>query len=35
VRVIVADFDSLELPDESFDAIYALEAIGHTKDLDA
>jgi SAM-dependent methyltransferase len=35
VRVIVADFDSLELPDESFDAIYALESIGYTKDLDA
>jgi cyclopropane fatty-acyl-phospholipid synthase-like methyltransferase len=35
VRVIVADFDSLDLPDESFDAIYALESIGYTKDLDA
>jgi ubiquinone/menaquinone biosynthesis C-methylase UbiE len=35
VRVIVADFDSLNLSDESFDAIYALESIGYTKDLDA
>jgi SAM-dependent methyltransferase len=35
VRVIVADFDSLDLSDESFDAIYALESIGYTKDLDA
>lgn len=34
VRVIVADFDSLDLADESFDAIYALESIGYTKDLD-
>lgn len=35
VRVIVADFDSLDLSDECFDAIYALESIGYTKDLDA
>jgi len=28
VRVIVSDFDSLDLPSESFDAIYALESIG-------
>jgi SAM-dependent methyltransferase len=34
-RVIVADFDHLDLADESFDAIYALESIGYTKDLDA
>jgi SAM-dependent methyltransferase len=35
VRVIVTDFDSLDLPNESFDAIYALESIGYTKNLDA
>jgi cyclopropane fatty-acyl-phospholipid synthase-like methyltransferase len=35
VRVIVTDFDDLDLPGESFDAIYALESIGYTKDLDA
>jgi len=35
VRVIVADFDTLDLPSESFDAVYALESIGYTKDLDA
>jgi SAM-dependent methyltransferase len=34
-QVIVIDFDSLDLPNESFDAIYALESIGYTKDLDA
>src|SRR5262249_9284185 len=34
-QVIVADFDSLDLPSETFDAIYALESIGYTKDLDA
>jgi SAM-dependent methyltransferase len=33
-QVIVADFDSLDLPSESFDVIYALESIGYTKDLD-
>jgi SAM-dependent methyltransferase len=35
VRVMVTDFDVLDLPSESFDAIYALESIGYTKDLDA
>jgi SAM-dependent methyltransferase len=35
VRVIVSDFDDLDLPRESFDAVYALESIGYTKDLDA
>ncbi len=35
VSVIVADFDSLDLSNESFDAIYAFELIGYTKDLDA
>ena len=35
VQVMVADFDHLDLPDESFDRIYALESIGYTKDLDA
>jgi SAM-dependent methyltransferase len=34
-QVIVADFDSLDLPSEYFDAVYALESIGYTKDLDA
>jgi SAM-dependent methyltransferase len=34
-RVMVTDFDSLDLPSESFDAIYTLESIGYTKDLDA
>jgi len=32
-QVIVTDFDSLDLPSESFDAIYALESIGYTKNL--
>ena len=35
VSVMVADFDRLDLPAESFDAIYSLESIGYTKDLDA
>jgi SAM-dependent methyltransferase len=35
VRVIVADFDALDLPDASFDAIYSLESIGYTKDIEA
>jgi SAM-dependent methyltransferase len=35
VRVILADFDRLDLADETFDAIYSLESIGYTKDLDA
>jgi SAM-dependent methyltransferase len=34
-RVIVTDFDSLDLPGESFDGIYSLESIGYTKNLDA
>jgi len=34
-QVIVTDFDSLDLPSESFDAICSLESIGYTKDLDA
>jgi SAM-dependent methyltransferase len=34
-KVIVTDFDSIDLPNESFDAIYALESIGYTKNLDA
>ena len=34
-QVIVTDFDSLDLPSESFHAIYALESIGYTKNLDA
>jgi SAM-dependent methyltransferase len=34
-QVIVADFDSLDLPSESFDAVYSLESIGYSKDLDA
>ena len=35
LRVIVADFDDLNLPDASFDAIYAFESIGYSKDVDA
>lgn len=35
VRVIVADFDDLNLADGSFDAIYAFESIGYSKDVDA
>ena len=34
-QVIVTDFDSLDLPSESFDAIYSLESVGYSKDLDA
>jgi len=34
-QVIVTDFDRLDLPNESFDAIYSLESIGYSKDLDA
>src|SRR5215475_3416718 len=30
-QTIVTDFDSLDLPSESFDAIYALESVGYTK----
>lgn len=33
-RVEVADFDKLELPENSFDAIYSIESVGYTKDLD-
>ena len=35
LRVMVADFDGLSLPDGSFDAIYAFESIGYSKDVDA
>jgi cyclopropane fatty-acyl-phospholipid synthase-like methyltransferase len=35
LSVITADFDKLDLPSESFDAIYAFESIGYTKNLDA
>jgi SAM-dependent methyltransferase len=35
LRVMVADFDDLNLADGSFDAIYALESIGYSKDIDA
>jgi len=35
VHVLVSDFDHLELADEHFDAIYAFESIGYTKNLDA
>lgn len=34
-QVIVTDFDSLDLPNETFDAIYSLESIGYSKNLDA
>jgi SAM-dependent methyltransferase len=34
VRVMVSDFDDLKLADESFDAIFALESIGYSKDVD-
>ena len=32
VQVMVADFDHLNLADGSFDAIYAFELIGYSKD---
>ena len=32
---MVADFDALSLPDGSFDAIFAFESIGYSKDVDA
>jgi SAM-dependent methyltransferase len=35
VRVMVADFDDLNLAEGGFDAIYALESIGYSKDVDA
>jgi SAM-dependent methyltransferase len=34
-RAMVADFDFINLPEESFDAIYAFESIGYSKDIDA
>ena len=34
-RVVVADFDYLNFPEDSFDAIYAFESIGYSKDVDA
>lgn len=34
-KVVVADFDGLDFASESFDAIYSLESIGYTKNLDA
>ena len=34
LRVMVEDFDRLKLPDASFDAIYAFESIGYSKDVD-
>jgi SAM-dependent methyltransferase len=35
LRVMVADFDALSLPDGSFEAIFAFESIGYSKDVDA
>ncbi len=35
VAVLVTDFDDLHLPDASFDAVYAFESIGYSKDIDA
>ena len=35
VEVMVTDFDDLHLPDASYDAIYAFESIGYSKDIDA
>ena len=35
VDVTVADFDYLDMADQSFDAIYAFESIGYSKDVDA
>ena len=35
VRVMVTDFDDLDLAEGSFDAIYAFESIGYSKDIDA
>jgi SAM-dependent methyltransferase len=35
LEVVTTDFDTLDLPCESFDAIYAFETVGYTKDLDA
>ena len=33
--MLVTDFDQLELADETYDAIYAFESIGYSKDIDA
>ena len=35
VDVLVTDFDQLELADETYDAIYAFESMGYSKDIDA
>ena len=35
VRVVVADFDELELGENRFDAVYSFESIGYSKDIDA
>jgi SAM-dependent methyltransferase len=35
LKVMTTDFDTLDLPSESFDAIYAFETVGYSKDLDA
>jgi SAM-dependent methyltransferase len=35
LKVMTTDFDTLDLPGESFDAIYAFETVGYSKDLDA
>ncbi len=35
VRVVLSDFDRLDLTEGDFDAIYSFESIGYTKDLDA
>ena len=35
VDVLVTDFDSLNFADDTFDAIYAFELIGYSKDIDA
>jgi SAM-dependent methyltransferase len=35
LKVMTTDFDTLDLPSESFDAIYAFETVGYAKDLDA
>jgi len=35
VRVLVADFDALDLPENSFDAICSFETIGYSRDVDA
>ena len=35
VRVIVIDFDKLDLDEETFDTIYAFESVGYSKNIDA